>query len=179
MFMDKLGGGRLAGDILALLSALTFSLTFIFMRMQKGGSSLESMLLAHGLTAVIGLTVSLFLPAPHLSAKALISVAILGIFQVGLAAVLFAYALKHISAVTANLIAVIEPVFNPIWVFLVLGEAPGRAIDRGRTRHHRRGHRGLGDQRPEAIFNAYLRIGSPRTIRGLTWVAPAALRVTL
>jgi drug/metabolite transporter (DMT)-like permease len=125
MFMDKLGGGRLAGDILALLSALTFSLTFIFMRMQKGGSSLESMLLAHVLTAVIGLTVSLFLPAPHWTAKSLISVAVLGIFQVGLAAVLFAYAMKHISAVTANLVAVIEPVFNPIWVFLVLGEAPG------------------------------------------------------
>lgn len=125
MFMDKLGGGRFAGDILALLSALTFSLTFIFMRMQKGGSSLESMLLAHALTAVIGLTVSLFLPAPHWTAKALISVAILGIFQVGLAAVLFSYAMKHISAVTANLVAVIEPVFNPVWVFLVLGEAPG------------------------------------------------------
>jgi len=95
------------------------------MRMQKGGSSLESMLLAHALTAVIGLTVSLFLPAPHWTAKALISVAILGIFQVGLAAVLFSYAMKHISAVTANLVAVIEPVFNPVWVFLVLGEAPG------------------------------------------------------
>lgn len=104
---------------------MTFSLTFIFMRMQKGGSSLESMLLAHALTAVIRLTVSLFLPAPHWTAKALISVAILGIFQVGLAAVLFSYAMKHISAVTANLVAVIEPVFNPVWVFLVLGEAPG------------------------------------------------------
>ena len=60
-----------------------------------------------------------------MTAKALASVAILGIFQVGLAAVLFAYAMKHISAVTANLVAVIEPVFNPLWVFLVLGEVPG------------------------------------------------------
>jgi hypothetical protein len=32
---------------------------------------------------------------------------------------------KHISAVQSNLIAVIEPVFNPVWVFFVLGEAPG------------------------------------------------------
>ncbi|MCX6562442.1 MAG: DMT family transporter [Candidatus Aminicenantes bacterium] len=125
MFMDKLGGGRLAGDLLAVLSALAFSFTFIFMRMQKASSSLESMLLAHALTAAVGLTASLFLPAPHLTTKALTSVAVLGIFQVGLAAVLFAYAIKRISAVTANLVAVIEPVFNPIWVFLVLGEAPG------------------------------------------------------
>jgi len=125
MFMDKAGGGRLIGDILAVLSALAFSLTFIFMRMQKAGSSVESMLLGHALTAAAGLAASLFLPAPHLTAKALFSVAVLGIFQVGLAAILFAYALKHISAITANLIAVIEPVFNPIWVFLALGETPG------------------------------------------------------
>lgn len=125
MFFDTLGGGRLAGDLLALLSALAFSLTFIFMRMQKDGSPLESMLMSHVLTAAIGLFVSLFLPAPHLTAKALVSVAVLGIFQVGLAAVLFAHAMKHISAVTANLVAVIEPVFNPLWVFLVLGEVPG------------------------------------------------------
>jgi len=132
MFMDKLGGGRFSGDLLAVLCALAFSFTFIFMRMQKAGSSLESMLLAHGFTAAAGLTVSLFLPAPHLTAKALLSVAILGIFQVGLASVLFAYAVKHISAVTANLVSVVEPVFNPIWVFLVLGEAPGaRAIAGG------------------------------------------------
>ena len=56
MFMDKLGGGRLAGDLLALLSALAFSLTFIFMRMQKDGSPLESMLMSHVVTAAIGLS---------------------------------------------------------------------------------------------------------------------------
>jgi drug/metabolite transporter (DMT)-like permease len=29
------------------------------------------------------------------------------------------------TAVSPNLIAGIEPVFNPVWVFLALGEAPG------------------------------------------------------
>jgi drug/metabolite transporter (DMT)-like permease len=53
------------------------------------------------------------------------AIAMLGIFQVGLAAILFAAAIKRITAVTANLIAVIEPVFNPVWVFLALGERPG------------------------------------------------------
>ena len=33
--------------------------------------------------------------------------------------------IKRVSAVQANLIAVIEPVFNPIWVFFAIGEAPG------------------------------------------------------
>ncbi len=125
LFMDKIGGGRLLGNVLALLAGLVFSFYYIFMRMQKDGSPLESILLAHWLTAAIGLGVSLFLPAPVFSWKAAGAIAMLGIFQVGVAAILFSAAIKRVTAVSANLIAVIEPVFNPLWVFLALGEAPG------------------------------------------------------
>lgn len=125
MFMDRFGGGRLLGNILAVMSGLTFSFYFVFMRMQKEGSPLESTLLAHWLTAGIGIAVAFFLPAPHWTVKAVSAVAVLGIIQVGAAAILFSSAIKRIPAVFANLIAVIEPVFNPLWVFLALGEAPG------------------------------------------------------
>jgi drug/metabolite transporter (DMT)-like permease len=125
LFMDKLGGGRLLGNVLAVLSGLTFSFCFVFLRMQKDESPLESMLIAHWFTAVIGLGVALFLPLPALTWKAAGAIAILGVFQVGIAAILFTAAIKRIPAVFANLIAVIEPVFNPLWVFLALGEAPG------------------------------------------------------
>jgi drug/metabolite transporter (DMT)-like permease len=125
MFMDKLGGGRTLGNVLAVLSAMTFSFYFVFMRMQKDGSPLESILLSHWLVAAIGIVSSIFMPIPSVSLKAVGAVAVLGIFQVGVSAILFAAAIKRISAVSANLIAVIEPVFNPVWVFLVLGEAPG------------------------------------------------------
>ncbi len=125
MFMDKLGGGQMLGNILSLLSGIAFSFYFVFMRMQKEGSPIESILLSHWLTAAIGLGASLFLPAPNFSAKAVGAIVVLGIFQIGIAAILFATAIKRISAVTANLIGVIEPVFNPVWVFLALGEAPG------------------------------------------------------
>ncbi len=125
MFIDDLGGGHLFGNILALLSAGTFSIHFIFMRKQKDGSPLESVLLSHWLTALISLIVSIFLPMPVITWKSIGAVAILGIVQIGIAAVLFSTAIKRITAVQANLIAVIEPVFNPIWVFIVLGEKPG------------------------------------------------------
>jgi drug/metabolite transporter (DMT)-like permease len=125
LFMDKLGGGRLLGNVLAVLSGLVFSFHFIFMRLQKDGSPLESVLLAHWLTAAIGLGVALFLPLPVFTWGAAGANAVLGIFQVGIAAILIAVAIKRIPAVFANLIAVIEPVFNPLWVFLALGEAPG------------------------------------------------------
>jgi drug/metabolite transporter (DMT)-like permease len=125
MFQDKLGGGTTLGNWLAVLSAVTFSFYFVFMRMQKDGSPLESILLSHGLVAAIGIISSIFLPLPSFSLKAVTAVVVLGIFQVGVSAILFAAAIKRISAVSANLIAVIEPVFNPVWVFLALGEAPG------------------------------------------------------
>jgi drug/metabolite transporter (DMT)-like permease len=124
MFFDRLDAGKLPGNILAVLSGLTFSFYFVFMRMQKDGSPFESALMSHWITAAFCLVVSIFLPLPAFSAASVLSVAVLGIFQVGLSAVLFSVAIKRIPAVSANLIAVIEPVFNPLWVFLVLGEAP-------------------------------------------------------
>src|SRR5208337_615751 len=125
MFFDELSGGKLFGNVLAIMSAITFSFYIVFMRMQKDGSPLESILLAHWLTAGICIIISFFLPAPQVTLKSLFSIVILGVVQSGLSAILFSIAIKHVSAVQANLIAVIEPVFNPVWVFIVIGETPG------------------------------------------------------
>jgi len=125
LFMDKLSQGQMFGNLLALGSAFTFSLVFIFTRMQKEGSPLESLMASHAVTALLALGVALFLPLPPFKAGALGSILFLGILQIGLAAVFFSYGIKRVPAVSANLIALIEPVFNPVWVFLVLGELPG------------------------------------------------------
>ena len=125
MFFDELGGGKLFGNVLAIMSAVTFSFYFVFMRMQKDGSPLESILLSHWLTAGICIVISLFLPVPHVTLKSLVAIAVLGVVQIGISSILFSIAIKRISAVSAILIAVIEPVFNPVWVFFAIGEAPG------------------------------------------------------
>jgi len=124
-FMGGLGGGSTAGNIAATVAGLTFGIYAIFMRMQKDGSPLESALLAHLLTAAIAFAVCLFLPAPRMSARSLAAIAGLGILQIGLATVLFVIGIKRVTALDASLIGVIEPVFNPVWVFLVTREAPG------------------------------------------------------
>jgi drug/metabolite transporter (DMT)-like permease len=124
LFMDRLSSGQLLGNLLALTSAFTFALMFVFTRMQKEGAPLQSLMAAHAVTAAIALSVAVFLPMPHLTRGAIGSILVLGVLQIGLASVFFAYGIKRVSAVSANLIALIEPVFNPVWVFLVLGEAP-------------------------------------------------------
>ena len=73
---------------------------------------------------MIGLGISCFLPLPAITPAAIAAIAALGLVQVGVSSVLFAYGIKRVSAVSANLIAVIEPVFNPVWVFLIIGELP-------------------------------------------------------
>ena len=126
IFLDKLGGGNLIGNILALFAALMSSFLFIFMRKQKDGSPLESMLLSHWITAAVGLGATLFLPLPVFTLPSLGLITAMGVFQIGFASVLFSYGIKHISAINANLIAVIEPVFNPVWVLIAIGEIPSK-----------------------------------------------------
>ena len=125
MLMGKLGGGHMLGNVLALASAVTFSLCLVFMRMQKDGSPLESILLSHWITAGICLIISSFMPIPDFTFQSIGAIAILGVIQIGIPSILFSIAIKRITAISANLIAVIEPVFNPLWVFIVLNEFPG------------------------------------------------------
>ena len=54
-----------------------------------------------------------------------INIVLLGVFQIGLAYVCYSVAIKHVTALETSLIGAIEPVLNPLWVFLVLGEKPG------------------------------------------------------
>jgi len=122
-FFDKLGGFHLFGDTLSIISGITFALTSVFLRMQKEGSPLESLLLAHMITAVVGLPFLLTGPMP--AVQEILALSALGLFQVGASSILFAYAIKRISAVETMLTAVIEPILNPVWVFIFVGELPG------------------------------------------------------
>jgi drug/metabolite transporter (DMT)-like permease len=58
-------------------------------------------------------------------AKSWLGLLLLGVFQLGLSYIFYAAAIKHVSALEAILIPVLEPLLNPLWVFLLLGESPG------------------------------------------------------
>jgi drug/metabolite transporter (DMT)-like permease len=126
-FMDSLGGGMLLGNLAAAATGLTFGLYFVFMRMQKDGSPLESNLLSQWLTALVMLPIAVFLPMPAITTGSVLAILALGVLQIGLAAVFFAYGIKRVTAVQGVLVALIEPFFNPFWVFLFMGERPSSA----------------------------------------------------
>ena len=76
------------------------------------------------LTALIGLPV-LFATRPAFTTQAIVGILVLGIFQIGLAYVLYSIAIKNAPLLTCSLLAVLEPLLNPVWVFLFAGENPG------------------------------------------------------
>ena len=121
-FGDKLSLEGLQGNILAALSGLTMAMMTIALRAQKEGTPAESILIAQVFTVVVGFP--LLLRESWNAANWLI-VGYLGIFQIGLAFLLFTTALKHVPAIEATLIGTLEPVLNPLWVALFIGERPG------------------------------------------------------
>jgi drug/metabolite transporter (DMT)-like permease len=51
---------------------------------------------------------------------------LLGTLQLGLPYVFYSTAIKQVSALEATLIPLLEPVLNPLWVMLALGERPSK-----------------------------------------------------
>jgi len=49
----------------------------------------------------------------------------MGAIGAGLSFVLYTVVIKRLKAIEAIITQTIEPVFNPIWVFLAVGETPG------------------------------------------------------
>lgn len=120
-FLDDLSGGGWWGNICAMLSAIAFAWVVLFLRKQKDGSPFESILLGNLMAALIG-TPFMFASMPD--ARSWLGLILLGVFQLGLSYILFTAALKEVSALEAILIPVLEPLLNPLWVLLFVGETP-------------------------------------------------------
>lgn len=120
-FIDDVGGGSVAGNIVAILSGVALAGATIGMRLQKDGSPVETTLLGHLITFVVGFP---FLFQASFTKQNIIVLLLLGVFQLGIAYILYALAVKHLTALETILIMYLEPILNPIWVFLFVREIP-------------------------------------------------------
>jgi len=121
-FRDRLTPGQLSGNLLALASGVAFALCILGLR-RLGGSNAPPLLLGNLLAAAASMPGSL--GGPPVTPRDLGIVLFLGIFQLGLSYALFARGVRHTPAVEASLLALLEPVLNPVWTFLLTGERPG------------------------------------------------------
>ena len=123
IFLERLSSGGYLGNILAVISGVVTAWLTLFLRKQKDSSPLESIILGNVLTALIGLP---FMFGPRPSAAGWTGLILLGVFQLGLPFFLYTTAIKHVTALDAILVCTMEPVLNPVWVFLFLKETPGK-----------------------------------------------------
>ena len=119
-FLDDLSFDQLWGNIVALVSGFGFAGLTLFMRKQKHGRPIDSVLLGNLITFLLcspfysqGITFEL---------EPWAMIIFLGVIQLGLAYILYSTAIKYVSALDAIIYPVIEPIFNPMFAFLFLGE---------------------------------------------------------
>jgi len=127
-FVGKLRPEDVTGNLLALASGLCFGLYFLMMRnakareVNRASSVIYGNLLVVLIAAPAGLAV-----LPRMTSHDVWSVVYLGVVQIGVAYTLFTAAMaRGVRSLDAGIIGYVEPVLNPVWVFLVIGERPSK-----------------------------------------------------
>jgi drug/metabolite transporter (DMT)-like permease len=110
------------GNLAAILSGMSFALMMVCMRAEKDGDPAQVVQLGSFVSAVIGVP---WLFMEHWTLADTGIILYLGLFQISLSFILYAHAIRRVNAVESVLVLTLEPVLNPIWVLLVLGEMPG------------------------------------------------------
>jgi drug/metabolite transporter, DME family len=125
MALFFLGGfdprGR-AGDAIALLSGLFFAGLILALRRERGVGA--EAVVAWGAVVTAAVTFPFVAGDLSLTPKTAVAYLFLGVFQLAGAYVLFVRGIRHVTATEASLVGMLEPIANPIWVFLFLGERP-------------------------------------------------------
>ena len=121
-FVGKLEPGHLEGNFVALISGITFAALFLGMKQNDQQYQHSSIFWGNILVALI--CIPFLFSMEVITVTDLWMVTFLGVFQIAVAYAFFASGLKRILAVEASIISMVEPVFNPVWVFLGYGETP-------------------------------------------------------
>jgi drug/metabolite transporter, DME family len=144
-FMTAVGGGMLLfflgaeapsatapdparGNLLALLSGVCWALTVMAMRWlgTRGGgegSVLPTVVAGNAIAFLACLAPAL--PVHGATPADWMVIAYLGVFQIAAAYVLLSSGIRHVPALEASTLLLLEPALNPAWAWLVHGETPG------------------------------------------------------
>jgi drug/metabolite transporter (DMT)-like permease len=116
------------GNVLALLSGLTWALTLIGLRWMGNraggeGSALPTVVAGNFIAFAACLPAAL--PVTGAGTGDWLAVGYLGVFQIGAAYLLLTAGIRHVPALEASVLLLLEPALNPIWAWLSHGERPG------------------------------------------------------
>ena len=122
---DSAGEPEMAGVLLALLSGVLFA---VYMVNLQRTQEVHPVYLTWINNLVCALLLLLVVKSQlALSRDQAIILAVMGAVQLGMPYFLFSKGLRTVPLQEASLIALIEPVLNPLWVALLVGEIPAAA----------------------------------------------------
>jgi len=123
MFADSLDAGRLTGNLLALGVSACFAAQLTLLRKFHATVDMLPQVLIAG---VISLIVAVTLSPPFAAAPRDIALlALMGSVQLGTGCLLATAASKNLPATELGLLALLEPILGPVWVWMLMGENPG------------------------------------------------------
>lgn len=118
---------QMQGNLFALASGFFFGLYLLLLRHPASLRQNPAVSVFYGNLLAVLLMLPFFITNPSIwTTQDYVAVFLLGVFQIGLAYFLFTYGVaKGVRSLDANLMGFIEPLLNPVWVFLFVGERPG------------------------------------------------------
>ncbi|HBR07375.1 MAG TPA: EamA family transporter [Clostridiales bacterium] len=123
-FFDQLGPGHLLGNMLGLAAGVMMACMYIGVGSGQGPERTTGILIAHLLAFASGIPF-IVATGPEFSFQPVMYIIILGVFQLGIPYILLSRAAEHCPPLACSLLGALEPLLNPLWVFLFDGETPG------------------------------------------------------
>lgn len=123
-FLDQLTPGHLLGNCVAIVAGMAFAGYYMSLEGASESERMSAILMAHGLTFCVSIPF-IALEPPELGAAPVICIFILGVVQLGIPYVLLGRASGSCPPLACSLLGAVEPLLNPVWVFIFDGEAPG------------------------------------------------------
>ena len=123
-FLDQLKPGYLAGNFVAIAAGMFMAGMYVSVGEIEEEERFSGILNGQLLTFLAGLPFFLA-TKPAVTPTAVAALLILGVFQLGLSYVLYVKSSKYCPPLACCLLGAVEPLLNPVWVFLFNGERPG------------------------------------------------------
>ena len=123
---NKLAADVFTGNIAALASGIFFGLYFVFLRHPRSLQKNPALSVFYGNLIIVLLMLPFLMNnPPNPNQTDIAAVLFLGVFQIGIAYILFTKGISEgVRSLDASIIGFIEPLLNPVWVFLFVGERP-------------------------------------------------------
>lgn len=125
-FFGKLEIGNIYGNLFAILAGISFALFSLFLKwkkqIHKSVNTLSILVVGNFLVSIV--CIPIVFDSLEINLTEAVILVYMGAVQIGISYIIFSEGIKYVSATESMIIAMLEAIFNPIWVFLGVGETP-------------------------------------------------------